>query len=76
MEMAALFTKTTDLVCTSGVELGTGESLKETSDPSTASSEGRNDIGIIPFYDAFREEQVPVVKIFHLLIHNNTYIDY
>ena len=76
MEMAALFTKTADLVGTLGVELGTWESLNETAEPATAAAEGGNANGIIPLSAAFCEEQVLVVKIFHLLIHNNTDIYY
>ena len=76
MEVAALFTKTTDLVGTLGVELGTGESLNETADPVAADAEGVNSTGITPLSAAFREEQVLVVKLVHLLIHNNTDIDY
>ena len=76
MDMTALFTETTDLVGTLGVELGTGESLNETADPVAADAEGVNPTGITPLSAAFREEQVLVVKLVHLLIHNNTDIDY
>ena len=76
MELAALFTKTTDLVGTLGVELGTGESSNETADPAAAAAEGGNATGITPFSAALRKEQVLVVKLVHLLIHNNNGIDY
>ena len=76
MELTALFTKTTDLMGTLGVELGTGESFNETSDPAAVDAEGGNATGITPLSDAFSEEQVFVVKLVHLLIHNNTDIDY
>ena len=39
-------------------------------------AEGGNSTGITPLYAAFREEQVLVVNLVHLLIHNNTDIDY
>ena len=76
MELAALFTKTTDVMGILGVELGTGESLNETADPATAAAEEGNATGITTFSSAFREDQVLVVNIVHLLIHNNTDIDY
>ena len=76
MELAALFTETTDLVGTLVVELGTGESSNETADPAAAAAEGGKATDINPLSAAFREEQVLVVKLVHLLIHNNTYIDY
>ena len=76
IEPAALFTETTDLLGTLGIELVTGESLNEMADPADAASEGGNATGITPLSAAFREEQVLVVKLVHLLIHNNTYIDY
>ena len=41
-----------------------------------AATEGGNSTGITPFYAASREEQVPVAKLVHLLIHDNTDIDY
>ena len=74
--MTALFTETTDLVGTLGVELGTGESLNEMADPNDVAAEVGNATGITPLSDALPEEQVLVVKLIHLLIHNNTYIDY
>ena len=76
MELAALFTETTDLVGTLGVELGTGERLNETANPAAADAEGGNATGITPLSAAFRNDQVLVVKLVHLLIHNNTDIDY
>ena len=76
MDLAALFTKTTDLVVTLGVEIGTRESLNKTEDPAAAAAEGGKSTSITPISDAFREEQVLVVKLVHLLIHNNTDIDY
>ena len=76
MDLAALFTKTTDLVGTIGVDLGTGESLNETADPDAAADEGGNTTGITPLSAAFREEQFLVVKLVQILIHNNTDIDY
>ena len=76
MELAVLFTKTTDLVGNFGIELGTWESLNDTTDPATAAAEGGNATGITPLSNAFHEEKVLVVKLVHLLIHNNTDIDY
>ena len=46
------------------------------SDPAAAAAEGGNATGITPFFYAFREEQVLVAKLVHLLIHDNTDIDY
>ena len=76
MELAALFTKTTDLVGTLGVELETGENLNKRVDPATVAAEGGNVSGIIPLSSAFHEEQVLVFNLVHLLIHNSTDIDY
>ena len=76
MELEALFTKTTDLVGTIGVEIGTGESLNETADPIYAATEGGNATRITPLSAAFHNDQVLVVKLVHLLTHNNTDIDY
>ena len=76
MDLAALFTKTTDLVGTIGVYLGTGESLNETADPAAAAAEGGNATGITPLSAAFHVEQVLLEKLVQLLIHNNTDIDY
>ena len=76
MELAALFTKTTEIMGKLGVDLGNGESLNETADPIAAAAEGGNATCITSLYTAFRDEQVLVVKIVHLLVHNNTYIDY
>ena len=76
MELEALFTETTDLMGTLSDELGTGENLNETADPATAASEGGNAAGIIPFSYAFHEDQVLVVNIVYLFIHNNNDIDY
>ena len=59
---------------TFGVELTKGESSNKTTYP--AATEGGNSTGITPFYAASREEQVLVAKIVHLLIHDNTDIDY
>ena len=59
-----------------GVELGIGKSFKETADPDAAATEGGNGTGITPFYAAFREEQVLVAKLVHIIIHDNTDIDY
>ena len=61
---------------TLGIELGTGEILNEMADPVSDAAEGGNSTGITPFSDAFCEEKVLVAKIFHLLIHDNTDIDY
>ena len=76
MELAALFTKTTDTVGTLVVDIGTGESLNKKSDPEAAASEEGNDTGIIPLSYAFHEEQVLVFKLVHLIIPDNTDIDY
>ena len=76
MELAVLFTETTDLVGTLSVELGKGESLNETAEPAAAAAERGNATNITSLYSAFRGEQVLVVKRVHLLIHNNTDIDY
>ena len=59
-----------------GIEIGTGESFNNMVDPAAAATEGGNVTVVTPFYDAFREEQVLVAKLVHLLIHNNTYIYY
>ena len=59
---------------TLGVDLGTVESFKDTADLTAA--EGVNSIGITPFYFSFRENQVLVVKLVYLLIHNNTDINF
>jgi len=61
---------------TLGVDLGMGESFNETADPSNAAAEGGNATGITPFSADFCEEQVLVAKLVHLLIHDNTDIDY
>ena len=74
--MKTMFTETTDLVGTLGVQLRTGESLNETADPIAAAAEGGNATGITPLSTAFCDEQVLVVKLVHLLIHNNIDIDY
>ena len=76
MELSELFTKTTDLVGTISVELVTGESLKETSDPAAADAEGGNATGITPLSAAFLKEKDLLVKLVHLIIHNNNDIDY
>ena len=76
MELAALFTKTTDLVGTIGVDIGKGESLNETADPVAADAEGVNSTGITPLSAAFLKEKDLLVKLVHLIIHNNNDIDY
>ena len=45
------------------IELGTGDSFKETADPAAAASEGGNTTGITPFSAAFRKKQVLVAKL-------------
>ena len=76
MELAELFTETTDLVGTLGVELGKGESLHETTDPAAEASEVGNATVITPLSATFRKEQVLLVKLVHHIIHNNSDIDY
>ena len=58
------------------IELGTGDSFKETADPAAAASEGGNTTGITPFSAAFRKKQVLVAKLVHLLFHDNADICY
>ena len=76
MELAVLFTETTNLMITLGVELGTGESLNKTTYPAAAADEGGKAKGITPISAALCKEQVLVVKLVHLLIHKNTDINY
>ena len=61
---------------TLGVEIGTGESFNKTSDPAADTAEVGNATGIAPFFTAFCKYQFLVSKPFHLLIHDNTGIDY
>ena len=61
---------------TLGVELGTGETLNDTADPAADAAERGNATYITPFSAAFREDQFLVVKLVHLLINNNTDINY
>ena len=58
------------------IDLGTGDSFKDTADPAAAASEGGNTTGITPFSATFRNYQVLVANLVHLLIHKNTDIDY
>ena len=59
-----------------GIEIGTVESFNGTSDLAAATAEVVNSTNITPLYAAFCEEQVIVENIVHLLIHENTDIDY
>ena len=58
------------------LEIGTGESFRETAHPVADAAEGGNATGITPFSADFREEQVLLAKLFHLLIHDNIDIYY
>ena len=75
-EAGGAVNRTTDLMGALGVALGTGESFNKTADPAAAAAEGGNATGITPFSPAFRQEQVLVAKLVHLLIHDNTDIAY
>ena len=60
---------------TLGVDIEIGERFIDTANPYAAAAEGGNNTSIIPFSAAFREEQVLVAKLVHLLIHENNDID-
>ena len=65
-----------ELMGTIGVDLGMVESLNETEDPDAATAEEGISTRITPFSAAFCKEKVLVAKPVHLLIHDNTDIDY
>ena len=68
--------RTSDLMGTLVFEIGMGQSLNNTADPDYAAAEGEYDTGITPFPPDFCEEQVLVIELVHVLIHNNTDIHY
>ena len=68
--------KTTGLMGTLSVELGTGDIFNKTAYPTDDAVEGGNATSFSPFFYAFHEEQVLVFKLVHLIIPDNTDIDY